>query len=1193
MGTNWTSEQKHVIDARNCNILVSAAAGSGKTAVLVERILSLLMDPQHPAEIDRMLIVTFTNAAAGEMRDRIRERLEEKLEEELEPAMEAHLQRQSALLQNAQISTIHSFCQYVIRNYFHTIDLDPDFRIADDGEQKLLQSDVLEQLLEEKYAEKSEEFLYMIECIATGRDDKIVEDIVLQLYHFSMSFPWPQEWLNRCRQDYEAEDMESLYQRPWVQELIKVLKVQIQDNITEAENTLAICNMEHGPGMYAEAVLSDLEQMEKLLSADTYQELSREILKMEKWKTLSSRRDPDVDQNLRDTVKGMREEYKKNITKIRDDFFYGSPEFLYKQIRNCRPMMEQILDLTLEFSRRYEQEKRQKNLCDFYDLEHLALQILTERKDGACIRTQTAKELSEYYQHIMIDEYQDSNLVQEIILTSIAGEENGIHNRFMVGDVKQSIYRFRLARPELFMEKYETYSLEEGSDLRIDLHKNFRSRYQVLNSVNQLFDKIMDTDLGRVAYDDAAKLYAGAAFEEAPDSESYGTELLILNLKETEEDESEETARELEARMIGKRILELVKTQQVWDKEEKAYRSARFGDMVILLRTISGWAESFSKILESMGIPVFAGARSGYFSAPEVQTVMALLKVIDNPCQDIPLTAVLYSPIGQVSAVQLAELKSKSAEKPFYQVCMESSELESFFTMLGNFRKKAAYTPIQDLLWEILKETGYLTYVTAMPGGRQRRANLEMLLEKAASYEKGSYHGLYHFIRYMDNLHKYEIDFGEASTGSEETKMVRIMSIHKSKGLEFPIVFAAGMGKIMNQMDARSLFVTHMDLGIGCENTDPILRISGSTLFKNYIKMQIRNENLGEELRVLYVALTRAKEKLIMTGVTSDTEKRWEKWCGRTVNESGKLSFTDRVQAKTYLDWMMPVVLADQNSGSIYLNILQYADIVEAEAQRQTEYIVKEQELTGISMQSEFQAEAKAILERNLSYQYPYEESGKIPSKISVSELKRMSQKEELEESVVLYPEKTEYVPVLPEFLQEKTEVTGVARGTIYHKIMEKMSFEEEDMSVEIRMLEEKGILKKEELEAVDIRKLNGFRNSRLGRRMALAQKRGQLYREQQFVMEAAASEVDPLWNPEEKILIQGIIDAYFIEENEIVLVDYKTDFVKFQEASSLYEKYRVQLGCYKKALEQLTGYSVKEQLIYSFGLGRELTGSE
>lgn len=746
------------------------------------------------------------------------------------------------------------------------------------------------------------------------------------------------------------------------------------------------------------------------------------------------------------------------------------------------------------------------------------------------------------------------------------------------------------------MEKYATYSLTEGTSRRIDLHKNFRSRHQVLDSTNEIFERIMDTDLGKVAYDDAARLYTGAAFAEEPEEEAFTSEMLLLDLKEEEEEEPEETARELEARMVGNRILELVGKQPVWDKTINDYRPAQFGDMVILLRTISGWAEDFAKILGKMGIPVFAGARNGYFSAPEVQTVLALLKIIDNPCQDIPLTAVLYSPIGGLSAQQLAELKSQSKEKPFYQICQEAEELQGFYEMLNRFRKKAVYTPIQELLWELLDETGYLAYVSAMPAGKQRRANLEMLLEKAASYEAGSYHGLYHFVRYMENLHKYEIDFGEATVGGEESHMVRIMSIHKSKGLEFPIVFVSGMGKNLNQSDAQSAFVTHMDLGIGCDVTDPVLRVSGSTLFKNFIKMQIRNENLGEEMRVLYVALTRAKEKLIVTGAVDDLEKKLEKWEERTFTEEGKLSFTDRVQARTDLDWMMPV-LCREMAQSFQQKICHISDLMEQEAQRQTEYLIQEQELLQLPEDTHPDPEAQKQLQQQLAVCYAYEAAAQIPSKVSVSEVKKKSLQEP-EESLELYEPGEEEAPsgqsdeIIPKFLQEEAPATGAGRGTIYHKIMEAVDLNAE-VQTELQRMVEKGILTEKDLECVDTEKLVRFQKSRLGQRMARAQKKGCLYREQQFVMEVSAAEIHPEWDSSERILMQGIIDAYFIEENQIVLVDYKTDFVKFQEASSLYEKYRVQLGCYKKALESLTDYPVKETLIYSFCLNRELTGSE
>ena len=1197
MGTNWTSEQKLVIDLRDCNILVSAAAGSGKTAVLVERILELLMDEQHPAEIDRMLIVTFTNAAAGEMRDRIRERLEEQAEAEEDPGMQEHLQRQIALLPNAQISTIHSFCQYVIRNYFHTIDLDPDFRIADDGEQKLLQSDVLAQLLEEKYAEKTEAFLHMVECVATGRSDQVLDETILQLYQFSMSFPWPEEWLKACCSAYEAESVQQFFQMDWIRKLVEILNVQQQDMLHMAQRALEICHQAEGPYMYESAIEDDIAQLELLTGIWDYQEYSSAINRIQKWKTLSSKKDEQVDPQLRDKVKNLRDEYKKNIGKLKETYFYTTPEQIYRQMRACAPMMEQLLDLTMEFSRRYEEEKRRRNLCDFHDLEHLALKILVERKDGNSQRTQAARDLADYFQQIMIDEYQDSNLVQEMILTSISGESDGRYNLFMVGDVKQSIYRFRLARPELFMEKYATYSLTEGHHRRVDLHKNFRSRHQVLDSVNGIFEKIMDTDLGKVAYDDAARLYPGAVFELGPEEKEFSSELLLLDLQEEEGEGSEETARELEARMIGNRILELAGNQPVWDKTIKSYRPAQFGDIVILLRTITGWAEDFAKILGKMGIPVFAGARNGYFSAPEVQTMLALLTIIDNPCQDIPLTAVLYSPIGGLTAEQLAELKSSSQGKPFWQVCQEADELQPFFSMLKRFRKKAVYTPMQELLWELLDETGYLSYVSAMPAGKQRKANLEMLLEKATLYEAGSYHGLYHFVRYMNNLRKYEVDFGEAPIGGEEAHMVRIMSIHKSKGLEFPIVFVAGMGKNLNQSDAQSAFVTHMDLGIGCDVTDPVLRVSGSTLFKNFIKMQIRNENLGEEMRVLYVALTRAKEKLIVTCGTENLDKKLEKWGGRIQGEQEKLSYTDRIQAKSDCDWIMPVLLAKEGQ-SIQIQRYQVADLLEQEAQRQTEYLIQEQELLQFPESTHPDPAAWKQLEEQLTFRYPYEATSQIPSKVSVSEVKKRSMEELLEESQILYePGEEKEKPdqeeaIVPHFLQEETALTGAGRGTIYHKIMENIDLGH-TVQEELNRMTEKGILTEKESECVNTEKLVRFQKSKLGRRMAQAQKKGCLYREQQFVMEVSAADIHPEWDAGERILMQGIIDAYFIEENQIVLVDYKTDFVKFQEASSLYEKYRVQLGCYKNALETLTDYPVKEMLIYSFCLDRELTGSE
>ncbi|EET60136.1 ATP-dependent nuclease subunit A [Marvinbryantia formatexigens DSM 14469] len=1230
MGVKWTEDQRQVIDARGCDLLVSAAAGSGKTAVLVERILSMLTDKEHPRDIDRLLIVTFTNAAAGEMKDRIRVAIEQKIEDcradggEEERLLE-HLQRQVSLLSNAQITTIHSFCQYVIRNHFHTIDLDPGLHVADEGEQKLLQSDVMDKLVEEAYAENTEEFRYMAECLAPGRDDAALAETALSLYHFSRSFPFPEEWLQECRDAYDLS-AEEFDETAWVRQL-QQLSTQILEEVrAQIEEALAIAESPDGPYPYCDALEADLQLADALLAEKTYTGRCAAMQQIS-WTRLSAKKDASVSEEKKQQVKNLRESYKKAVEDLRTEFYSSPAETAAAAMRDCAPVVAGITEFVSRFAARYAAEKVKKNMMDFDDLEHFALQILVTRRDGKLCPTPVAEEFAAHYEEILIDEYQDSNLVQELILTSISKKHSGGHNLFMVGDVKQSIYRFRLARPELFTEKYDSYRTGEpqAAQRRIDLHRNFRSRSQVLTFVNFLFEQIMEKHLGNVEYDDAAALYPGAEFAPGDDDAFRDTEVLLIDAEAEEEKEKpEESARELEAYAVAQRIAGIVGKELVWDNALGAYRRAEYRDIVILLRTIQGWAEPFAKVLTEQDIPAHTGSRTGYFSTTEVQTVLSLLRVIDNPRQDIPLTAVLHSPIVWLSAGELAAIRSAHPQMPFYEACMQEPSLADFFAMLAEFRRMAAYTPIHELLWYIFERTGYAAYAAAMPGGSQRKANLDMLVEKAIAYEQGSYRGLYNFVRYIENLHKYDVDFGEAASGEQENA-VRILSIHKSKGLEFPIVFVCGMGKQMNQSDARKSVVLHADLGIGCDRTDPKLRIRSATLLKRFMKRYTVQENLGEELRVLYVALTRAKEKLILTGTVTKLADKLQKWGQVCRREGTVLPFTLRAHASTYWDWLIPSLLRNRCfaplaeeygvyqdhshplfSREIFCRVtyLPVRELTGAEKQRQKKLYMTREKLLSLSPEAVFDAKAAQQLAENLSFCYAYGGEEKIPAKVSVSELKKYAQFDELEDGELLFEEPAP-VPLIPEFLQEKSEVSGAARGTIYHKLMECLDFTlfadtsvQKDtaemrrfLEAETGRLQRAGHLKAEEAELISEKKLLAFLKHPLAQRMAQAAVRGQLFREQQFVLSVPAGDIRREWQAGGPVLIQGIIDAYFIEDGQIVLVDYKTDFVKFEEASSLYRKYAVQLDYYEIALTRLAHLPVSEKLIYSFCLDCTLDG--
>ena len=982
MPVTFTKEQQETIDARNASILVSAAAGSGKTAVLVERIIQMVKDPVHPVDIDRLLVVTFTSAAAAQMRERISQALSDAVDEHPE---NAHLTRQLTLIHHAQITTIDSFCLYLIRNHFDEIGLDPDFRVADEGEVRLLKRDVLDEMLEEYFARGAESsgedsatgdgsrpseaedgretgkgsetdgsFQEIVEYFSPQGNDKRLEEQLLSLYEFAMSYPWPEEWLQEHQKDYDVPEG-GLDACPWVEELKSYVKMQLSEAEQLLEQALSLCREPDGPYMYLDTLLEDQERVAELSRAEGFSELYEGFSSLS-FGRISAKKDAAVSQEKRERAKELRGTVKDLLTGLKEKYFYASAEAQEERMRACAPFVKELLELTLDFCRRFSEKKRERGILDFHDMEHLALQILICREDGKLSATRTARQLRETYEEIMIDEYQDSNLVQEYLLLSISGEEDGRYNRFMVGDVKQSIYKFRLARPELFMEKFDRYrrletaekpgtaeksaaqgkTAQVGSvcERRIDLKKNFRSRRQVTDSVNEVFSCLMGKDLGGVAYDADAALYPGAVFPDPCSAvqDPYRTEVLLCV---PGEDGMEE--KEREAMAVAGRIRELVGRLPVVDSETKQLRPARYSDMVILLRSPSGWDETFKKVLETCGIPVYISSRTGYFAATEVQTVLNFLRVLNNPLQDIPLFGVLKSPAAGFSDREIALIRAKKEKGRLYEslcACVqegqeagkktEEAELrakaQTFLALLERFRNYAVYLPIHELIREFLEQTGYLYTASALPGGEQRRANLEMLLSKAESFEKTSYFGLFHFIRYMEQVEKYDIDYGEASLQDENADTVRIMSIHRSKGLEFPVCFVSGLGKRFNMQDIAKPVIVDMDLGIGLDYVDSVLRMRRGTLKKNVMAGKLQRDSLGEELRVLYVAMTRAQEKLILTGglKAERAEKLKEEMEKAAVREKDDgtlaegadterlLPFFRRSGSSSYLDWLLP-----------------------------------------------------------------------------------------------------------------------------------------------------------------------------------------------------------------------------------------------------------------------------------------------
>lgn len=1290
MGMKFTPEQQRVIELHNSNILVSAAAGSGKTAVLVERIIRMICDGEHPADIDRLLIVTFTNAAAAEMRERIAAGIAARLE--ANPGNE-HIQKQSALLHNAQITTIDSFSLFLIRNHFNEIGLDPDFRVADEGEIKLLQQEVLAQLLEDAYAgnfvpeealtsregygnegtvpqmEALEQFHACVEYFCPGGRESVLEQHILNLSRYAGSFPWPAEWLEERKNDYAAGDMEALVRSDYGIYLTERVNRVLQGCTEKLREVKKLCELPDGPYMYGELTEAEIEQLERLTSCKDLKEQAAKVPAVT-FARLPSKKDDSVDPAKRELAKAIRNSVKDTLSALSESYFKTPLELAVEQGKACREPLRILLDLVLEFDRRLLAAKRERHLIDFSDMEHYALQILLKREKveesggTGTDRTETkyrivpsdvAMEYRQYFQEILIDEYQDSNLVQEYLLSAISGEEEGRYNRFMVGDVKQSIYKFRLARPELFLEKYDTYQ-ETGDLCRIDLAKNFRSRIQVVDAVNDVFSRIMSREIGGIAYDDKAALYPGATYPAAEDP-AYGSEALLVRKPEKGEREESGTGeqhaegagvlvdydnvRQLEALAIAARIKQLKGSLKVMEKSTGELRPVRYSDMVILLRTTSGWDEEFKKILEQQGIPVYITSKTGYFGALEVQELLQFLRVLDNPRQDIPLFGVMQSVFGGFTQEEIAQIRSggeghSRKRMTLYEALKEvaqigrtveegeeisagesageeaelSQKADTFLQRIGHYRDLTPFTSIRDLLQRILDDYDYLNYVTALPAGSKRRANVEMLLTKASAFEKTSYFGLFHFIRYMEQLEKYDVDYGEADTLDENADVVRIMSIHKSKGLEFPVVFVSGLSKRFNMQDANQSLIVDMDLGVAVDYVDSVRRIKNKTLRRAVLSAKMKEDNLAEELRVLYVALTRAREKLILTAVLDKADEKWE-----LVQMTGqeRLTYLDFCEAGSYMDFLLPIL----PKTGIAVKTLRTEDLAAEELGEQLRMGDRREQLrliacgeTPLTGDPEENERKLMHLRERFAYQYPHPGLQKLYTKTTVSELKIAAMAEKDEAAFHTFEEK-EVVPYIPGFRREQEKVSGAVRGNAFHRTMELLDFtylftesglftgcpnnyEEYRRGLDKNRLQNRleEFLQRETVslrlteeyaKAVSLPKILNFLEQELAYRMWRAQEQGLLYREQPFVLGIDAKCLDPDLPEGEKVLIQGIIDVFFIEDGEIVLLDYKTDVIDSLEA--LWNRYNVQIQYYEEALTKLMQMPVKERILYSFYL--------
>ena len=1215
MAMKFTPEQQKVIELRNRNILVSAAAGSGKTAVLVERIIGMITDKAHPVDVDRLLVVTFTNAAAAEMRERISLAISRRLEEEPE---NTHLQKQASLLHNAQITTIDSFCLFIIRNNFNDIGLDPGFRVADEGELRLLKQDVMTELLEEKYQEKEQAFTDCVEYFTGGSNDRLLEEYIGKLYEFSMSYPWPEDWISQCVEEYKISDVTEMENTEWCKYLLSYIQTVISECEKSMEAAIHIAERPDGPYMYGEMLEREREMLGSLSNLDSLRAYYEGFDKIS-FGRLSTKKDDSVDPACREKVQKIRKDIKKQLDTVKTSFLLLSPEQVVERMRKAAPGVEELLLLVLAYKEKLDERKRRDNIIDFHDMEHFALNILLKKaEDGSFIPSLAALEYRQFFEEILIDEYQDSNLVQELLLKSISGEEDGRFNRFMVGDVKQSIYKFRLARPELFMEKYNCYSKEDSRCQRIDLHKNFRSRPEVLASVNHLFERIMGSRIGGVEYDDEAALYAGASYPRENAEQSFDTEYLVIGKDEN----SPFSVRAQEAAVIAGKIKEMYRNFQVTDKDTGMLRPVKYCDMVILLRTNAGWADEFKSVLEREGIPAYVASRTGYFQAVEIKVLMQYLNVIDNPLQDISLYGALKSFFGGFTEEEIGQVRAVNKNISLFELLLAyegdlKEKIGVFLTRLAHYRRKTAYTPIHKLIQEILADTGYLDYVTARPGGEQRRANVEMLLTRAASFESTSYYGLFHFLRYVEQLEKYEVDYGEADVLDENADVVRIMSIHKSKGLEFPICFVAGLSKKFNMQDISGRLIADVDMGIGVDYIDSTLRLQSHTLKKNVVALKMKIDALGEEMRVLYVAMTRAKEKLILTAMTSDIDKFCESMEQRKAfrqeeeKMDGKVPFSTLAGAGCYLDFVTPCL---EETVMIRPEDVFLKDVEEItwQAGRKKRLLLKAK-LSG-QVDSTKTTQLSKQFERTYSCQY----LSNLFVKTTVSELKKKAmhnlpvgsmddleggagsgrgQRMEQAFTKQLF-EETEVVPYIPSFIRSREEISGTDRGSAYHKAMELLDFEKimekegktkkkKEIERQLDEFERQELLEGKWRKSISTSKLEIFFENSLADRMAKASSKGMLKREQPFVLSLPASRLGEQFPDSEKVLIQGIIDVFFEEDEKIVVADYKTDVVKAPEELIL--RYQTQLDYYAEALFRLTGKQVAEKIIYSFALGKEV----
>lgn len=1327
-GSRWTDEQWAAIAARGTDILVAAAAGSGKTAVLVERIISRITDETEPLDVDALLVATFTKAAAAEMKERIRIALEDELEQKPESA---HLKRQLALLPRASVTTLHSFCLEVVERYAPLIGLDPGFRIANETEAELLRMDTLDELFEERYGAEGERgaLARLADLFGGERSDEPLHRLVLELHEFARSHPWPERWLREAAAFIREAGENGIEGAPWMETVREDASLALRGALSQLEAALRVAESPGGPLPYAAALREDAAVVGRLLDAIAHDppEAWNEAYSACAFGRLKAIRKEECDPDLQERAKKLRDEAKKAVSKLGDEWFVRSPDQYAEELRKLAPDMEALAELAIEFGRNYEAAKRAKGLLDFGDLEHYALAVLRDpgSKPGESLPSAAALDYRERFAEILLDEYQDTNEVQEAIVSLIARKSPG--NVFMVGDVKQSIYRFRLAEPGLFLAKYKSFGVwkplgdgeaeeaafpEGGASLRglrIDLARNFRSRSRVIEAVNHVFRLIMREPAGEMDYDRRAELIYGEGYPEEGGEASggaYAVEMILLQpgspeagsaaagresgeapepagddeegARQRQEEEELETAQ-LEARCIADEIRRLTGTDgsgrlpfAVYDGKRKLHRPLRFRDIVILLRATSAAAPVVLEELKAAGIPAFADMSSGYFAATEVDVMLSLLQLIDNPDQDIPLAGVLRSPLVGFTAEELAQIRLRDRSGSFWQAvraeageAAESaaasreggpdslpgrqgggdsqadsrrSRLRAFLASLDRWRTLARRESLARLLLALYRETGYYDFVGGLPGGAQRQANLRALVDRARQYEQNSsYRGLYRFLRFLGRMRDTGADLGAARALGEQDDVVRLVSIHRSKGLEFPVVFVAGLGKTFNRQDLNGLFLKHKRLGFGPKFVDLDTRAAYPTLPQLAIRRRLRAELLAEEMRVLYVALTRPKEKLYLIGTTKDAAKDVEKWRELAALSGGGMPDYAIAAASRYLDWLGPAaVLAGADwsaegtggersgrpnggtppwscrivSGSAYTRSPASPEPLSGDETLWN----RVQRLEPVPVPAT--AAGLAAYEA-LSWSDPHAGASRLAAKTSVSALKAKpgfrpdaetaestpataepGGREPLEDSdedrlsVYGSGDGTDGTSAAsptfrlrrPRFLSDR-RLTPAERGTAVHLVMQhlplRLGTNEADIAELLSRMEALRMMTPQTRQAVDAEAIAAFCRTPLYERICRADR---VWRELPFSYglparkahaELAASD------SEDTVLLQGVIDCLFSEGDGFVLVDYKTDYVPDGSFAPAAEKHRFQMEQYAEAIEAIAGRPVTEGYVY------------